>query len=463
VTFADRFDDARRQAHAAVVAEIAGRELHSLRLSFADQHGLLRGKVIHAARAPQAFDGGIAITGSLLTKDTGQKYAFDLWRGTGGPTLAAMAGARDMVMLPDPATFRVLPWADGTGWMQCDLYDLDGEPIEISTRRVCQLAHQRMLDEGLDFQAGLEIEFHLYPSDGTGASMGTIHPGWDLLADQHSDLIEPLLDPIRRGLTALGVAPRSIEAELGPSQVELTFAPASAVEVADQAVLIRSAIKQIARRHGLHATFMSRPALPDSFPSGWHLHQSLTTTDGDTNLFAAEEAGVLAPTGRHYLAGLLAHAAESCLLTTPTITGYKRYRPKSVAPDRIAWSRQHRGAMFRVIDRPGGPATRIENRAGDPAANPYLYVTSQLLSGLDGLEVADEPPPPTESPYEPAAGALLPRTLGEAIDVFETSAFYRRSLGDEFVDYLVGLKRSEWNRFLGAVTDWEQAEYFELF
>ena len=274
-----------------VVSEIAGRGLRNIRLSFADQHGLLRGKVLAADHIADAFDSGVGITGSLLTKDTGHQYAFDLWQGTGGPTLASIAGARDIVMVPDASTFRVLPWADGTGWMQCDLFTVDRQPIELSTRRVCQLAEQRLLDAGFRLRAGLEIEFHLYQRDPSASDPGRptpVHPGWDLLSDRHSDLIDPVLEPIQRDLDALGLAPRSIEAELGPGQIELTFAPAMGTTVADQAVLVRSAIKQIAHRHGLHATFMSRPGFPDAFPSGWHLHQSLTGPDGAVNIFAPD-------------------------------------------------------------------------------------------------------------------------------------------------------------------------------
>ena len=119
--------------------------------------------------------------------------------------------------------------------------------------------------------------------------------------------------------------------------------------------------------------------------------------------------------------------------------------------------------MLRVIGGQGDPATRVENRVGDPAANPYLMVASQILSGLDGIKNRLTPPPPTESPYEPEGGELLPRTLGEAINHFYTSAMFRNTLGDTIVDYLVTLKRSEWNRFNTTVTDWEQREYFDLF
>ena len=215
---------------------------------------------------------------------------------------------------------------------------------------------------------------------------------------------------------------------------------------------------------------MSRPKLrEESFPSGWHLHQSLIDVSGGSGGSGAsrftptDNTSLLSPVGRQWVAGLLAHAAASCMLTTPTVNGYKRFRPRAVTPDRITWSREHRGAMLRVVGGAGDPATRVENRAGDPAANPYLYVASQILSGLDGVTGSRTPPAASESPYEPASGELLPRTLGEAIDAFSTSAMYRTAWGDEVVDYLVALKQSEWRRFVAAVTDWEHREYFDLF
>ena len=443
--------------------------VHSIRIVFADQHGLLRGKTIAAAGLEAAFERGIAVPGSLLHKDTGNVYALGVWDRTGNPTLDALVGARNMVMRPDASSIRLLPWAEGTAIVLSDLETLEGEPISLSTRRLCAQAVARLGTLGHVFKAGLELEFHLYRV-GSHGELEDIHPGWDLLGEDRLDRIEPVLEPIRVGLGELGFPPATIEAELGPSQIEMTFGPAVGLDVADQAVLVRSAIRHIARRNGFQATFMSRPKLrEESFPSGWHLHQSLVDGSGSgggtgASLFTpTDDSSLLSPVGREWVAGLLMHAAASCMLTTPTVNGYKRFRPRAVTPDRITWSREHRGALLRVVGGVGDPATRVENRAGDPAANPYLYVASQILSGLDGVTGSRTPPTASESPYEPASGELLPRTLGEAIDAFATSAMYRTVWGDEVVDYLVALKQSEWRRFVAAVTDWEHHEYFDLF
>lgn len=451
----------RRDAIAEVVARCEADGLHSVRLSFADQHGLLRGKTLAVGELAATFERGCGIPGSLLARDTGQQYAVPLWVPSSSPTMNTLVGARDMVMVPDPSTFRVLPWAEGTGWLLCDLFTVDAEPVVLSTRRLLRGLHDRLVERGFRLVAGLELELYLYRSTPDG--LEPVHPGWDLLAGAAIDAAGPWVEPVRRGLTALGLPPRSIEAELGPGQIELTFPAGEGPSVADDAVLVRSAVKQLARRHGMVATFMCRPQVGDSFPSGWHLHQSLADPAAANVFCDPSGAAVLSDTGTAWVGGLLRHAAASCLLTTPTVTGYKRYRPNSVAPDRIAWSPQHRGAMLRVIGGGADPATHLENRVGDPAANPYLYLASQLAAGLDGLADATVPPPMAGSPYDADAGPRLPRSLGEAIDAFEASAMFRAAFGEELVDYLVVLARHAWSRYLATVTDWEQQEYFDQF
>ena len=450
----------------AALDQIKSDNIHSVRVVFTDQHGLLRGKTLAATAIEAAFEHGVGVPGSLLHKDTSNTYAIDLWKPSGDAILDSLVGARNVIMRPDAATFRRLPWSDGTAIMLSDLETNDGRPIPHSTRGICAQAIERLEARHLTFIAGLELEFHLY-SVGDDGRLAHSHPGWDLLGEGALDRIEPAIEPIRQGLVAMGIPPMTIEAELGPSQIEMTFAPTAGLDVADQAMLVRTTIRHIARRTGFQASFMSRPRIDgDSFPSGWHLHQSLVASDDSTrsSVFTPTDSTVLlSDLGRHYVAGLLAHAAAACLLTTPTVTGYKRYRPRAITPDRISWSREHRGAMLRVIGGEGDPATRVENRVGDPAANPYLLVASPILSGLDGIDNQLTPPPPTESPYEPEGGPQLPRTLGDAIEHFDTSAMFRDTLGDAVVDYLVALKRSEWNRFNAAVTDWEQNEYFDLY
>jgi glutamine synthetase len=228
-------------------------------------------------------------------------------------------------------------------------------------------------------------------------------------------------------------------------------------------VLFRNAAKQICRRHGYHASFMARPHLPNVMSSGWHLHQSLRSRGDGANAFTPTTAdAALSDAGMGFLGGLLANAPAATPLTTPTINGYKRYRANSLAPDRAAWARDNRGALLRVLGGIGDPATRIENRVGEPAANPYLYLASQIVSGLDGMASAIDPGPPVDSPYQ-AEARRMPATLEHALDLLDDSQRLRDGLGDGFVDYFLLVKRAEVARFHAEVTDWEHREYFDLF
>jgi len=226
-------------------------------------------------------------------------------------------------------------------------------------------------------------------------------------------------------------------------------------------------VKQIARRHGYHATFMCRPKLPNVFASGWHLHQSLVARDGGANAFMAKNISKdgsepLSALGKSYLAGLLAHARASAVFSTPTINGYKRYRTYSLAPDRAIWGRDNRGVMIRVLGGAGDAATRLENRIGEPAANPYLYMASQILAGLDGVDRKLDPGPSADTPYETKA-APLPKSLREAVFALNDDSFFRNAFGEKFVDYYVHIKNAEIERFQAEVSDWEHREYFEMF
>ena len=202
---------------------------------------------------------------------------------------------------------------------------------------------------------------------GRPPSVSLLSHGYQYLTEQRYDQMEPALEIIRRDVLTLGLPLRSVEVEFGPSQCEFTFEPTKGLTPADNMVLFRSAVKQIARRHGYHATFMCRPKLPNMFASGWHLHQSLVSRASGENVFMAKDGGeALSPFGRFYLAGLLEHARASTVFTTPTINGYKRYRSYSLAPDRAIWGRDNRGVMMRVLGGPGDRATRLENRIGEP-------------------------------------------------------------------------------------------------
>jgi glutamine synthetase len=470
------------RAAKAVAQRIKKDKLELVRFSFADQHGVLRGKTLIAAEAPGAMAGGVTMTTTLLAKDTAHKTAWPVFTAGGGFDMAEMQGGGDFVMVADPTTFKVLPWAPNTGWFLCDIYFGNGKPVPFSTRRILRDALSRLAAEGFGFLAGLEVEFHLFklenprltPADATwpprAPDVSLLNQGYQYLTESRFDQLDAALAPIRHGVEALGLPLRSLEVELGPSQCEFTFRPQGALAAADTMILFRAATKQIARRNGMLASFMCRPALPHLFSSGWHLHQSLQKRRGG-NAFAGNARDGLSATGLHYLAGLLAHAEAGAAFSTPTVNGYRRYRAYTLAPDRAIWARDNRGCMIRVLGQPGRDDTRLENRIGEPAANPYLYIASQIYAGLDGIAQRRDPGPSADTPYETKA-PMLPADLGQALSALRASETFKKALGAFFVDYYAHLKEAELARFKseagGAVegsdvTAWEQNEYFDLF
>jgi glutamine synthetase len=394
--------------------------------------------------------------------------------------MAEMQGGGDLVMVADPATFRVLPWAQNSGWLLCDIYFTNGKPVPFSTRQIFRDALKRLEAAGFDFLAGLEVEFHLFklenprltPQDAgwppQAPDVSPLTQGYQYLTETRFDQIDAALTPIRRGVTALGMPLRSLEVELGPSQCEFTFRPQLGLAAADTMILFRAAAKQIARRNGLLASFMCRPALPNLFSSGWHLHLSLIERNRKRNAFMGNAREGLSKLGLYFLGGLLAHAHAAAAFTTPTVNGYKRYRPYTLAPDRAIWARDNRGVMVRVLGQPGDPATHLENRVGEPAANPYLYMASQIHAGIDGIAHKRDPGLSADTPYETKA-QLLPKNLGEALAALRASEVFRKDFGESFVDYYAHIKEAEFARFQaesssdGEVTAWEQNEYFDLF
>ena len=466
-------DNACRRAD-ELLARVAASELETVRVLFVDQHGVLRGKTLVADAFGSAFSSGIAVPSTLLLKDTSHRTVFPVWSADGDVPAGPMQGANDVMLVPDPGSFRILPWSPHSAWILCDVVFRDGSPIPFSSRAVLQRAVDRLAGQGMAAKIGLEVEFHVFAlSDPSLEHAQTTMPGqppqtralaqgWQFLTETRYAEVEPVLDDLRRAAQALGLPVRSAEIEMGPSQFEFTFDPAGPMEHADAMVMFRTLVKEVCGRRGLHASFMARPRLENTAASGWHIHQSVEDIATGQNLFMPAQEADLTAQANGWIAGLLAHASESSLLIAPTVNSYKRYQPYQLAPNRIQWGRDNRGAMVRALIAPGDSASRVENRAPDATANPYYAFATQIIGGLHGVEAGFAAPPPSLTPYDGDA-ALLPTSLEQAIDAFHGSQLYRSALGDGFVDYLVRLKRFEWNRYLSTVSEWEQAEYFSLF
>jgi glutamine synthetase len=486
----DLWTDGQKRQADEIRQRVERDDIRLIRLAWPDAHGCSRAKMITAAALPGAFSDGYNINVATTTLDSANARVFSSFTRGGGMCLDEMTGSPNITLVPDPATFRVLPWAPGVGWMLCDEYFNSGAVYPFSTRHLLRRQLQRLRDAGRRHVIGLEVEWyllrlaedhlseeHVSLPGHRGRPLKTypVEPGYSYHSESNLDLMQPLLGSLADALERLGLPLRSIENEWGPGQVECTFSPQDALDAADTVVLFRTAAKQLARRSGYAVTFMCRPALKGYYSSGWHLHQSIADAQSGRNLFTPGGAAEhLSPLGRSFLAGLLEHAIAYTVFTTPTVNGYRRFRPNSLAPDRVCWGYDHRGALLRVLGSEGDPATRVENRIGEPAANPYLYILSQIVAGLDGIERHLEPGPPEDEPYA-AERPALPRSLADALDALERAPLFRRQLGDVFVEYFLKVKRNEWDRYRRHVeehgedrdgedtTAWEQNEYFDFF
>jgi glutamine synthetase len=477
---------AREAALAALLARLRDERIETLRVAWCDLHGALRGKTLVVGADPAwlrgPFADGIGMVSTVLLKDSADRTAFKVFEPGALDALSGFGAANNLLLLPDPASLQLLPWAPGTAWVRGETCWADGTPVAADPRRVLQRALASLHEAGYGLRCGLELEFHVWRIVGEGAGadraaddawpaepplLAPVHPGYQLLSEAHADRADEVLALVRRTALGLGLPLRSLEIELGPSQFEAVFAATDALTAADQVVLFRNGVRQALRRAGFHASFCCRPPLPHAVASGWHLHQSLVDRDGRNAMRRDVAAGdrldarqLLSDAGVHWLGGLLAHAAGASALAATTIPAYGRYRHSPMAPQAAVWGRDNRGALLRVIGGPGDDATRIENRAGEPAANPYLYIAAQVWAGLDGLRRALDPGPATESPYAEGAPPL-PGALAEALDALAADAVLMQGLGAEMATVLLAVRRNELARHAAAEDPaaWERREY----
>jgi glutamine synthetase len=454
--------------------------IEQVRIAWCDLHGELRAKSIMPRALKSALTHGIGMVGTQALKDTSDRTAFKVFEPDGLahlPLLANFAQASNFTVQPILESFKVLPWAPRTAWLQGQMMSADGEPVAIDTRGILQKALAQLSTQGYGLRCGLEIEFHVYkienarpqtdpdlaawPSLPPAVSM--IHPGYRLLSERNLDRCDEPLQIVRSTCEALGLPLTSLEVEFGPSQVEAVFEVQDALAAADAMVLFRSAATQALQRAGYHATFMCRPPFPQIMSSGWHLHQSLVDAKTGGNVFIPANQAVLSPAGMHWLAGLLAHASGICALANPTIDAYERFKPNALAPTRANWGVDSRSSMLRVISAASptaSSATRIENRIGSPLANPYLYLASQIYAGLPGLR-QQLSPAPADAPTAPE----LPASLSDALQALQADAALSDGFGAEMLAWFAQIKRQEILRYEAAQdkTDWIRREYFSRF
>jgi glutamine synthetase len=435
------------EARKDVLKQVEERGIEDILLWFTDLEGHLKSFSITTRELEAALDDGMGFDGSSVTGFNAIEES-------------------DMVAIPDPSTYRILP--DGkTGRMICDVVTPDGEPYEGDPRHVLRRALERMRSMGFDtFNVGPEAEYFLF-KDEKGTE--TLDEG-GYFAQTTMDAATDVRRDTIRALESMGIPVEYHHHEVGPSQHEIDIRFAGALDMADYMLTYRLVVKEVANQHGYHATFMPKPLFGEN-GSGMHTHQSLFK-EGRNQFFDNEDRWHLSANGKAFIAGQLRHAREMSAVFAQWVNSYKRLVPGYEAPVYVAWSQRNRSALIRIpLYKPGSEqATRAEIRCPDPACNPYLLFAILLHAGLDGIEQGYELPEPMETNlYHLTAEqrreqgvTSLPETLGEAIDVFSQSELARRALGDHIFERYVELKRKEWDEYRVQLTEWEMKKYLAV-
>jgi glutamine synthetase len=441
-----------------IVARVDEDGVEFIRLWFTDINGQLKSFSVGREELEGALEDGMGFDGSSITGFNAIEES-------------------DMIAMPDPDTYSLLPWRTNgekgnVARMFCDVLRPGGEPYEGDPRFVMRRALARANDMGFDtFNLGPELEFFYFASDELGPDgVPTILDKggyFDLTTlDAASDLRRDTVIALKR----VGIPVEYTHHEVGPSQHEIDMRYAEGLRMSDNAMTYRIVVKEIAAEHGVYATFMPKPLFGEN-GSGMHTHQSLFS-EGKNAFFDSDGDYHLSDTAKSYIAGLLRHAREIAALFAPNVNSYKRLVPGYEAPVYCAWSQRNRSALVRVpVYHPGKEqATRCELRCPDPSCNPYLTFAAMLHAGLDGIERGYECPEPMErNLYELSHDERvergieqLPETLGEAIEVLADSDLVRRALGDHIFDRYVELKRAEWEDYRVQVTRWELDKYLPI-
>jgi len=426
------------------------RDVRFIRLWFTDILGFLKSFDITVDELERALEGGMGFDGSSIEG-------------------FARIDESDMVAMPDPDTFRLLPWRPteyGVARMFCDILRPGGEPFEGDPRYVLKKNLKRAADMGYTFYVGPELEYFYFqdskatePLDAGGYfDMTSLDAATDLRRDTVLTLEE------------IGIGVEYSHHEVAASQHEIDMRYTDALTMADSVMTYRLVVKEIALKHGVYATFMPKPVFGVN-GSGMHVHQSLFK--GDRNAFFNKDGKYyLSKIAKRYIAGLLRHAPEITSITSQWVNSYKRLVPGYEAPVYLSWALRNRADLIRVPEyKPGKEnATRIEFRSPDSACNPYLAFSVMLAAGLEGIEKEYEIPDPveenvcemTEEVRQGRGIGILPSSLWEAIQLTEKSEVVRRALGDHVFHAFIKNKKIEWEEYRTQVTDYELKKYLPI-
>jgi len=440
----------RRESADYVLQTAREHDVKFIRLWFTDILGTLKSVAITVGELAEALEEGVGFDGSSIEG-------------------FARIDESDMMAMPDPTTFAILPWRPAehrVARMFCDILHPDGTPFEGDPRFVLRRNLKRAHDLQYTFYVGPELEY-FYFANSEGTQVLDTGGYFDLSPlDAATDLRrETVLT-----LEELGIPVEASHHEVAPSQHEIDLRYTDALTMADNTMTYRLVVKEIATKNNVYATFMPKP-LADQNGSGMHVHQSLFK--GERNaFFDASDPYHLSALARNYIGGLLHHAKEITLVASQWVNSYKRLVPGFEAPVYLSWARRNRSDLIRVPEYKRGKenATRIEYRGADPACNPYLVFATMLAAGLEGVEKGYACPEPVEeNVYEMTEQERkergidhLPGSLWEAIEYAEGSELLRRCLGDHLFESLLLNKKIEWSNFHRQVTDYELKRYLPI-
>jgi len=441
----------KEQSKEYVLKMARDHDIKFIRLWFTDVLGMLKSFAITVEELETALEEGQGFDGSSIEG-------------------FARIDESDMIALPDPDTFRLLPWRprehQAVGRMYCDVLKPEGTPFEGDPRYVLKKVLKKAADLGYTYYVGPELEY-FYFRDSKSTEVLDAGGYFDMIPlDMATDLRRDTV----LALEQMGIGVEYSHHEVAPSQHEIDMRYTDALTMADNVMTYRLVVKQIALNAGVYATFMPKPLFGEN-GSGMHVHQSLFK--GESNaFFDKNDSYHLSQTARYYIAGLLKHAPEFTSITNQWVNSYKRLVPGYEAPVYLSWARRNRSDMIRVPEyKPGREkATRIELRNPDPACNPYLAFAVMLAAGLEGIEKQYELPAPVEenvfemceSERAERGIGTLPSSLNEAIKLTEQSELVRKTLGDHVFNAFIENKKVEWDKYRIQITGYELQRYLPI-
>ena len=415
-------------------------DVEFIRLQFTDMYGAIKNIAVTTRELPRALDNQCIVNGEQIA-------GMNRENGT------------DLYLRPVLGSFSILPWRPQQGKvarMICDLYCPDGKPYKNSPRYILEKTAAKAEAEGYTCFIDPECEFFLFHTDDDGKPTTVTHEKAGYLDISPLDLGENARRDMVLTLEDMGMEVESSHHEAAPAQHEIDFRYGEIRKIADCIMTFKMAVRTVAKRHGLHATFMPKPK-SDVNGSGMHIQFSLLKNGRNIfeNLDNPEE---LSEDAYYFIGGLLAHSKEMALITNPLVNSYKRLVPGYDAPTELTWTENNQNSLVRIpVTRRDG--IRVELRSPDASANPYLVLAVCLAAGLDGIKNKIYPTKSSNCATQDTETEHLPETLKDAIEFFEKSSWIREILGEEFCQEYIKEKKNEWLRYVTQVTDWEVEEY----